>query len=134
MRSIDECACQIGPSMAVSFWNKNRAQSAVYLLHITADCARRKNNKKKFFIFFFQNSSQFAPYFWKKTISRRNNIPRASLAILKIIHFLNFYFTMRSQQFDRGGNICIFCYAQYARQLVFGIVDIDTDYRLFSII
>ena len=40
----------------VSFWNKNRAQSAVHLLHITADCARRKNKK-----FFFKFFSKFPP-------------------------------------------------------------------------
>ena len=29
-------ACQTGASIRVSYWNKNRAQSAVHLLHITS--------------------------------------------------------------------------------------------------
>ena len=43
IRITTDCARQTGASIAVSFWNKNRAQSAVHLLHITTDCAWHKN-------------------------------------------------------------------------------------------
>ena len=39
---------QTGLSMAASLWNKNRVQSTVHLLHITADSARRKERCQKF--------------------------------------------------------------------------------------
>ena len=54
-------ACQTGASIRVSYWNKNRAQSAVHLLHITSVCARRKN-----FFFNFSESALISATFLEK--------------------------------------------------------------------
>ena len=41
LRPPESCARHADASIRVSFWTKNRAQSSVLLLQITADCARR---------------------------------------------------------------------------------------------
>ena len=40
LRPSQSCARHTDASIRVSFWKKNRAQSSVLLLQITADCAR----------------------------------------------------------------------------------------------
>ena len=72
-------ARQTRASITFSFWNKNRTKSAIHLLHITADCTQRKNKN-----FFF---SKFASYFWKKTISRQNNIESAARELTKPVYY-----------------------------------------------
>ena len=49
LRPPENCARHTDASIRVSFWKKNRAQSSVVLLQITADCARRTDGH--FFIF-----------------------------------------------------------------------------------
>ena len=81
-------------TILVSFQNKNLAQSAVNLLHITADYARRKNN---FFFKICTNSRhifgkrQFRAKFCAKIISRT---PRSSLTSLLFSCRSSFYFIL----------------------------------------
>ena len=45
LRQPESCARHADASIRVSFWKKNRAQSSVLLLQITADCARRTDGR-----------------------------------------------------------------------------------------
>ena len=48
LRPQEDCARHTDASIRVSFWKKNRAQSSVLLLQITADCARRTDGRTLF--------------------------------------------------------------------------------------